>query len=1021
MAVALSVAAVLVVAPSGGRAGAAAPATDLAWIRWGGGMTEVVAAADIDGDGEGEAVLTGRGTGALEPENLDDGRWKWFNKWFGDPDFGNDDGEVAQQMDVVDLDGDGRPEVLVGTDTGLFCIDGRTGETLWQAQDDASEGTANGAWETAIGDFDGDSGLEVAFGDLLDENISFVNAEDGSRLPSYARGVTAALLDLQTEDLDGDGRDEVIAIGDTFDAPGGEIHAIGFTGGAPIALWRQEYPASPTSDVGLPPFFDRFGLSGADAVKDPVAVHTAVLSPGERPSVIVGGQSFLTVLAGTTGAPVAEIPVRENWVVHHIEAMQLDGTAELEILAATNFPHPQSPGGDLIAYTSELDELWVEPAGAWIHDFAKADLTADGKPELLVATGHASDVVRNAPHGEVLALSPNASGPGVTWRAPTIEMASSLAVGEVFGQPTILAGQQEKAGEGGGVVALDFGGAERWKRRAIGRIEDSAVADIDGDGSLEVIEGANDSFVAVHDARGDTIWAQRVPGWESPDVSAVAAGDADPQRPGLEVFAGTQDFLDDPEGSVHFYDSTGEPLWSKGMSIPMDEPTAGCSEGLLIVTGPVADVSLSDIDGDGTADPMVLTKSPGVADPCGIVARLDPDGNTIWDRIVTLAETTEMVLRDLNGDGVDDAIVNHNSFGVGGIYAFDGVTGADLWRHSAIGPTGWVDAGPDGVIGGSRSEPGQVAVLEFDGTVRWSRRIDGNPFVGTWDGAWSIDANGDGVRDIVTGHMDSHVRMLSGTDGSVIWSHNGGGPLGFKVANLSGGVRPVIAAGFGLFNLRDNRPGWVDMLDARTGAPLSSRSADYAILDLTAADLDGDGVDEAIADAGWQLTALRSGEPPLGPEPTPTPTATPTATPTPSPTATPTATPTETPTPAPTSTPVPAPVDDRDHFFLAPPLTPVQTPGAHPRAKALALAAVADRKGRRVRIRGSLRLAETLGSEACKGRIKVKGRSIKLRDDCSFKVRIRTRRKLLKLRFTGNDRVLPMSVRITVPARSKRR
>jgi outer membrane protein assembly factor BamB len=788
------------------------------WTRYGLGIVKDLAVADVDGDGSPELVVGGRGVGVLEEEDLGSGRFRWANKWLGpDGEPLASDGETVQELEIADLDGDGAADVLAGTDRGLFAIDGGTGATRWFVNDAQGDATNGGAWEVAAGDLNGDGAPDAVFAELLDDRVTAVDGRDGAILWATPRPL-GFVHDIGTGDLNGDGATDVVVVGQSD--VGLEIMALSGLGapvtGAALPLWVQRFPVPGVPD----------GVIGGGGSAG--SVDIAQVEPGGMPEVVVGGSQGAAVLAGLTGLPLARMPTGLNTVAGHVAAVNLDGEPDLEIAAAVIDLSDGQQASTVRAFGADGSERWSVPAPASIGDLVPVDVDGDGAPEVVAGGGWQAFGGREEMDGFTMAV--DASGV-VGWTRRFPEAANAVATGALEG--TVLLGHTGALGDGGGLTALDGAGETEWEMRSGGRIEAVAVEDLDGDGIPEVIEGADDSAVAVHDAQGSRLWERRVPGRGGPDVKSVAAGELLP-IPGLEVAAGTLEFDEPgPPGRVHLYGSNGARRWSRG------------------VAGVVDAIAVEDVDEDDRAEVLVAAASGSIGDDRGVALRLDPDGGVTWERQVPTGQRTSLALHDLNGDGVDDLVLTKSSvFHGGAVFALDGATGDELWRFELNRSINWasVDAGL-GVAAGDIG--GTVHRLDgATGSVVW--QVD--PGNASWGGTWSVDADGDGVGDVVSASHDGAARMLSGTDGSELWSAPTDGNPGYSVATAMGDGGSVVVVG----TLGQGRYARAELmlLDPSSGERLLHLGTSSAVLDLTAGDLDADGNQELAAAAGWQLLAL---------------------------------------------------------------------------------------------------------------------------------------------------------------------
>ncbi len=189
-----------------------------------------------------------------------------------------------------------------------------------------------------------------------------------------------------------------------------------------------------------------------------------------------------------------------------------------------------------------------------------------------------------------------------------------------------------------------------------------ALVDLDGDESAEVVAGTRDALraldgsghtlwqvpvnagittppvgarrwsgrnlVAVGSSRGveafgddgSTLWCTPVPG----DVRVIRTGNLTP-FPGEELVVGTG------KGVVSALLSNGQVLWS------------------ALVDGPVSDLDVEDVDGDGRDECLVLS---------GGLTALDEKGHPIWTAMEGAAPTQcPLLIADLSGDWNWDVVV----------------------------------------------------------------------------------------------------------------------------------------------------------------------------------------------------------------------------------------------------------------------------------------------------------------------------------------------------------------------------
>ncbi|UOQ55232.1 T9SS type A sorting domain-containing protein [Hymenobacter cellulosivorans] len=272
-------------------------------------------------------------------------------------------------------------------------------------------------------------------------------------------------------------------------------------------------------------------------------------------------------------------------------------------------------------------------------------------------------------------------------------------------------------------------------------------------------------------------------------------------------------------------------------SIPFGEYSMG---------GPVYDLTLGDLNGDGALDMVAAVQFGYVAIRLGTgTGTFGPMASTTVGYYCGYAKTS-----DVNGDGKLDVIVRYidafnstnRSIGVllgTGTGALAPIVTYNLPQEYKDGGTAVGDLNGDGkadlVLGGNNSLG--VLLSNGDGTFGV---MTSNPSLGSTGGVTVGDVNNDGKLDVLSSGQ--------------VWLGNGNGTL-----------QPAIASGSGGGVLGDfNNDGKVDIININSGSfaiglgkgdgtfgPWQTFPANSAVRDMVVADLNGDGkLDIATANGG---------------------------------------------------------------------------------------------------------------------------------------------------------------------------
>ncbi len=391
-----------------------------------------------------------------------------------------------------------------------------------------------------------------------------------------------------------------------------------------------------------------------------------------------------------------------------------------------------------------------------------------------------------------------------------------------------------------------------WQHKTSGRFHESApvVADLNGDGTPEIIVGDLDGLVHAYRADG----SGELPGWPQyarPDGVHPTAVESAPAVADLygngkmEVIVGaTSVWAPNQQGGLVVFDPSGRILWHwQGIDyITIWGQTSFHHDGYT--EGAIATPAIGDVDGDGHPDIVFGTLEARIhaLNRYGQELRGFPyqADDTVW---------SSPALYDVNHDGRNEIFVGSPSTGggpqphIGGtMFALADVNGTvyTMWRHNI---TESLDASP------------AIADLDNDGrmevitTTGWafqnadSRRIyawhlDNGSSVPGWPvdtgsvTAASVavgDLNGDGRSDVVAGGWDGRVRAYA-IHGQKLWDVSPfTGAVGAQPSRIEAGAAIADVNGDGHQDVIVPTDTAVYVLDGRNGAriagPLGSHFA----------------------------------------------------------------------------------------------------------------------------------------------------------------------------------------------------
>jgi outer membrane protein assembly factor BamB len=333
------------------------------------------------------------------------------------------------------------------------------------------------------------------------------------------------------------------------------------------------------------------------------------------------------------------------------------------------------PGSYAVA-TLDIKPLWQ----------ADVDMVFEGAPMVVDLDGDGDAEILTAAYENIIVVD----GTGEElWRFDTRGRYSTCpAILERENQlPLIYAGDNT-----GMFTCLDGSGKIVWQAETSPIFCASpALADLDGDGAIEVIQGDKKGVVSVYDALNGTLkWQQQL----DRDCSSPAVGDLNGDG-FLETIIATT------AGKIFTLSTKGDVLWEFGVgSTSLDWSTcspvifqnstgqvciaAGSQAGRFFcldnqgkilwersTRGAIAStISVGDLDADGRADLFVVTQ-------LGVLYRFDESGRVLWDIDTQGRSLACGALFDVDGDGLLEYVLSTQR---GNLLVFN-VAGEVVFNH----------------------------------------------------------------------------------------------------------------------------------------------------------------------------------------------------------------------------------------------------------------------------------------------------------------------------------------------------
>jgi uncharacterized repeat protein (TIGR01451 family) len=526
---------------------------------------------------------------------------------------------------VADPDSDGSQEILVSSPSGTKAYDPTTRGLAWQV--------AQGGSDLAVANVDADTTLEIVVnGHVLD---------GATRAVEWSFGFGSK---LNVVDVDGDGKAEIIALQ-------GWYKIFGFDAELKNRTWeitvQSEIAALYVADVdnnGRPDIVYGDGQLGYIHVLDGVTRQQRwqIQNPEHGVTRIafgdVDGDGVTELLwgAGWTAAGDDKLFIADTasrtikWSnididgpLSALDVGDVDGDGRQEIVM---IPFSNSQQNLIYIYDAETHALeWqsgpLQPANGvyWnrLESLRLDDVDADGRLDIVVATSY---------NGHILAYDGRTHT--LKWQSgqPTSDAFNALAIADVDGDGSVeVIGSQYNTN--GYLVILDGAtGQEEWRtgtHSGWGGAKNIVVDDVDQDGNPDILFSmAGVAFMY------DGVTRQKT--WQSGStISLVSSADVD-GLPGPELLLGTDE----------------------GVLMVLDGKTRATKRTVTISTSALTALRLSDMDQDDLPELFITSKNYlYVYDPAS--------WSKIWqsDWLSSLvADRNDLVVRDIDGDQIDEVV-----------------------------------------------------------------------------------------------------------------------------------------------------------------------------------------------------------------------------------------------------------------------------------------------------------------------------------------------------------------------------
>lgn len=629
-------------------------------------------------------------------------------------------GATIQTVAIGDFNGDTYPDVAAGCfDDYVYAINGATGAQLWRKE-------IPGLWINAVatGDVTGDNIDDVAFANEYltgyDQYCGVINGSTGAFV--WDSTVAYVVLDAMIEDIDNDGVQEAIFTG-IDGADQGHLYVrngsdgvlewsydfgpINHTNGE-IDLYAYDLDNDTDLDLVIGNFLGWRNVIALDGTEPSLMFASDSLEsfPRDLAFADVTGDGDLNIVAATWDriSVISAVDGSLVWyyavsgTMYAVGVAEFDGDAIVDVAAGGGAEYvgtPPNPGKSIWALRSaESPMLWEYDFGQYGNAIAIADLNGDDCEDVLVVASLDDWVwAIDGCTGDTL------------WSWTGTQNLYAVTTGDFDNNGQIdvaVAGNDDMVtalyGNDGSVMWQFTDPTDQIYRKNL------QAADLNGDGDVDVIAGSDDGtiYAIAGSTRADLLWSRSFTGGDPeeieiaemngnglPDVVAIVGGklvvmDGTDGSTLWEYAIGTQyaahcEVLDANDDGV-----LDVAIGIKKMGATMGKVImiSGVTHDIVWSSGPMepsSDYAMSSglLNWDKAGDILIGTNYNDRT----VYALDGTNGVELWS--FEAGDDINCVIGyDLNGDGVDDALIGSDD---GYIRAVDGATGVAYYERSLAG------------------------------------------------------------------------------------------------------------------------------------------------------------------------------------------------------------------------------------------------------------------------------------------------------------------------------------------------